>query len=122
MKKLIVSWAVAGVSMYLVSLLLGDRMLFGGFWSVVWTSALVGLFNALLAPLLNLITCPVYLLTLGLSRFLVSGLLLLLADSILDGFYIAGFLWAVLAAVLISLATTIIGGLFKGDKQRVSRR
>jgi len=115
MKKLLVSWAVAGVSMWLVSLLLGPNMEFANGWDVVWASALVGLLNAVLAPLLNLITCPILLLTLGLSRFLVNAVIILIAGSAVDGFDIAGFWWAVLAAVLISISTTVIGGMIKSD-------
>ena len=115
MKKLLVSWAVAAVSMWLVSLLLGPNMEFVNGWDVVWASALVGLLNAVLAPLLNLITCPILLLTLGLSRFLVNAVIILIADAAVDGFHIAGFWWAVLAAVLISISTTVIGGMIKSD-------
>jgi len=118
MKKLLVSWAVAAVSMYLVSLLLGSNMEFANGWDVVWASALVGLLNAVLAPLLNLITCPLLLLTLGLSRFLVNALILLVADSAVDGFYIGGFWWAVLAAILISISTTLIGKQIKSERRR----
>lgn len=117
MKRLLVSWAVAAVSMWLVSLLLGPNMEFASGWDVVWASALVGLLNAVLAPLLNLITCPILLLTLGLSRFLVNALIILIADSAVDGFHITGFWWAVLAAVLISVSTTVIGGMIRSDRE-----
>jgi len=118
MKRLLVSWAIAAVSMWLVSLLLGPNMVFDNGWDVVWASALVGLLNAVLAPLINLLTCPILLLTLGLSRFLVNALIILIADSAVDGFSIGGFWWAVLAAVLISIATTLIGGRIKRDDRQ----
>lgn len=110
MRKFFISWGVAALSLFLASLLLGSRMEFDSFWSVIWTALLVGFLNAVLAPLLNLLTCPVYLLTLGLSRFLVTGGLILLAGSLVRGFHIAGFWWAVLAAVIVSIATTFMGG------------
>lgn len=110
--KVLVSWAVAGVSIYLVSLVLGRAMEFyGGFWSVFWTSLVVGLLNGILVPLTRVITCPVWLLTLGLLRFIVNAIVLLIADWWVDSFYIASFWWALLAAVLISIATTMINGL-----------
>lgn len=110
--RMLVSWAVAGVSIYLVSLVLGDAMAFyGGFWSVFWTSLVVGLLNAVLVPLTRLVTCPIWLLTLGLLRFVVNAVVLLIANRWVDSFHIAGFWWALLAAVLISIATTMINGL-----------
>lgn len=111
MKKLIGAWVVAGVALWLTSLIFGAHMAFGSFWSIVWTAAVIGLLNFVLAPILNLITCPVYLLTLGLSRFLVSGLVLVVAREWVEGFYIASYWWAVLAAVIISLLTSAIDSL-----------
>lgn len=108
MKKLIGAWIVAGVALWLASMILGPRMEFAGFWSIVWTAAVIGLLNFILAPILNIMTCPVFLLTLGLSRFLVSGLVLIIAKEWIGGFYVASYWWAVLAAVIISVLTGVI--------------
>ncbi len=116
MKKLLSAWIVAGLSIYLTSLVLGGEMAFSGFWAVALTALVVGFLNFLLKPLLNLLTCPVYLLTLGLSRFLVSGLILLLASSIIEGFIIGGFWWAVLAAIVIAILTNVIESML-GQKK-----
>ncbi len=111
MKKLLGAWIVAGLALWLTSLILGVRMGFAGFWSIAWTAAAIGLLNFILAPLLNLMTCPVYLLTLGLSRFLVSGLVLIIAEKWVGGFYVASYWWAVLAAVIISVLTGVIDNM-----------
>lgn len=108
MKKLIGAWIVAGVALWLTALILGASMEFEGFWSIVWTAAVIGLLNFILAPILNIMTCPVFLLTLGLSRFLVSGLVLIVAREWVGGFYVANYWWAVLAAVIISVLTGVI--------------
>ncbi len=108
MKKLIGAWIVAGVALWLTSMVLGVRMGFAGFWPIVWTAAVIGLLNFILAPILNIMTCPVFLLTLGLSRFLVSGLVLIIAKEWVGGFYVASYWWAVLAAVIISVLTGVI--------------
>ncbi|OPL19859.1 MAG: hypothetical protein AVO35_02485 [Candidatus Aegiribacteria sp. MLS_C] len=114
MKKLIGAWIIAGVVLWLTSMILGSRMVLDGFWPIVWTAAVIGLLNFLLAPLLNLLTCPILLLTLGLSRFLVSGLVLVIAHKWVHGFYIASYWWAVLAAVIISILTGVIDRMVKG--------
>ncbi len=114
MKKLLGAWLIAGIVLWLTSMILGYRMEFAGFWSIAWTAAVIGLLNFLLAPLLNLLTCPIFLLTLGLSRFLISGLVLVIANKWIDGFYIASYWWAVLAAIIISLLTGVIDKLVKG--------
>lgn len=109
MKNLFISWFFAGLILWLTSEILGPGVMeFSGVWPVIWTAAVVGILNALLAPLLNLLTCPFYLLTLGLSRFLVNGIVLLISSNWVAGFEIKGFWWAVLAAIIIAILTSII--------------
>lgn len=108
MRKLLGALFVAGVSLWLTGLILGANMEFAGIWPIIWTAVIIGFLNFVLAPLLNLITCPVYLLTLGLSRFLISGLVLIIASKWVDGFYIASYWWAVLAAIVISVLNGIL--------------
>ena len=115
--KLLTSLFVAGLSIWLTSLILGDSMQFTGFWAIALTAVVIGLMNFILRPLLNLLTCPIYLLTLGLSRFLVSGLLLLLASSIVRGFHISGFWVAVLAAILMAVLNSILESML-GTKSK----
>ncbi|MFO7626411.1 MAG: phage holin family protein [Candidatus Fermentibacteraceae bacterium] len=111
---LIVAWAVSGLSLYLTSLILGSRMSFDGFWSIALTALAVGLLNFLLGPLLSLITCPLIILTLGLARFLVSGLILLMASWWTPaGFHLASFWWAVLAAVIVAVLNGALERVFR---------
>ena len=109
---LVVAWAVSGLSLYLTSLILGSRMVFDGFWSIALTALVVGLLNFLLGPLLSLITCPLIILTLGLARFLVSGLILLMASWWMPGFQLASFWWAVLAAVIVAVLNGALERVF----------
>lgn len=116
-KRLLSALFVTGLALWLTSLILGPNMDFVGFWPIVWTSLVIGLLNFLLAPLLNLMTCPIYLLTLGLSRFLVSGLVLVIANNWVGGFTIASYWWAVLAAVILSILTGMLDEV-TGRKRR----
>jgi putative membrane protein len=115
--KFLVSWGISALSLFLVSLILGGHMEFASFWAVVWTTLSFGLLNAILGRIVNFLTCPVYLLTLGLSRFLVSGAFLLLVGSFVPGFEMHGFFWAVLAALLTSIVSTFISSRIR-DGQR----
>ena len=109
---LAINLIITALVLYLTSLLLGDAMQFSGIWGVVITAVVIGLLNFFIAPLISLLTCPLQILTLGLARFLVSGLMILLASSFLGGFAIGGFWWAVLAAIVISLLTSAVERIF----------
>jgi len=106
--SLILAWVASGLSLYLTSLILGSGMRFDGLLSVVLTALVVGFLNFLLGPLLTFITCPLMILTLGLARFLVSGLILVMASWWMPGFTVAGYWWAVLAAVIVSVINGVM--------------
>ena len=108
---LLPSFIVAALVLYLTSLILGSRMVFAGFWGIVITAGVVGLLNFFIAPLIALLTCPLQILTLGLARFLVSGLMIVLASHFLDSFSIASYWWAVLAAIIISVLNGVLDNI-----------
>jgi putative membrane protein len=81
-----------------------------------WPTALVvaivlGLINALLKPILILLTLPITLVTMGLFVFVINGLLILLVDKIVPGFQVDGFWWAVLYSLVLALVNAFLSSL-----------
>ena len=74
-----------------------------GFGAALIAAFFLGLVNALLRPLLLLLTLPVTLLTLGLFIFVVNGTLFWLVGSVLRGFVVDSFWSGVVGAVLYSI-------------------
>lgn len=70
-----------------------------GFGTALLVAVVLGLINALLRPLLVLLTLPVTLLTLGLFIFVINALLFQLAGALVDGFQVGGFWSALLGSV-----------------------
>lgn len=77
-------------------------------WVAFFAAAVLGLINAILRPLLIILTLPLTVLTLGLFIFILNALLVLLASAIIPGFRVDGFWWALLFSLLVSLISTII--------------
>ena len=73
------------------------------FWTALLVALVLGILNILVKPLLILLTLPITLVTLGLFVFVINALLILLADAIIPGFQVDGFLWALLFSLLISV-------------------
>ena len=69
-------------------------------------AVVLGIINMILKPILVILTLPINILTLGLFTFVINGLLVLLASSMIPGFHVDGF-WT---AVLFSIITSIISG------------
>lgn len=81
-----------------------------------WTSALLvavvlGLINAIIRPILLILTLPINILTLGLFTFVIMGLMVLLASAIVPGFYVDGFWWSVAFAVILAIINGFLGTL-----------
>ena len=65
----------------------------------IWVAAIVlGLINAVMRPILTILTLPITIITLGLFYLLVNGFTFFLASKVVPGFGVSGFWWAVLGA------------------------
>ncbi len=76
-------------------------------------SILLGLVNAIIRPFVLLITLPINLLTLGLFTFVVNGFMLWLVSILIKGFDIQNFGTAILAALLITIISSLISFFVK---------
>ena len=79
-------------------------------WTTLAVAALVlGLVNAVVRPLLVLLTLPITVVTLGLFYLVVNGLAFALAAWVVPGFEVDGFLWAMLGALTVGLFSWFVG-------------
>lgn len=84
------------------------------FWAAIVLAIVLAILNAIVKPILIFFTFPLTIVTLGLFLFVINALMILLADSLVDGFHVDGFWWALLFSLLLSIVTTV---LFKEDKK-----
>jgi putative membrane protein len=108
-KALIVSWFVLAAAIALTAAIVPSVDVQGGFFTLLWVALLFGLVNALIGPLLRLISLPLTLMTFGLFALVINAVLLMLTAGLSDNLSVGGFLPSVLAAFLIALISTIIG-------------
>lgn len=80
-----------------------------GFWTAIVVALVLSLFNALVKPVLIILTIPATILTFGLFLFAINAIIILLADYAVDGFYVDGFWWAMLFSFLLSLLNGLMG-------------
>ncbi|OPY80860.1 MAG: Membrane protein of unknown function [Syntrophorhabdus sp. PtaU1.Bin153] len=107
---LIIHWLVMTASVIIVAYVMPGVMV-SGFFSALWVALFLGIVNALLKPLLILVTLPINVLTLGLFTFVINGLLILLASSVIKGFQVSGFWVAVLFSILLSVVNFFLNFL-----------
>ena len=82
---------------------------------------LLGGVNALLRPLLVILTLPITVLTFGLFLLVINAAMILLVSKILPGFQVAGFIPGLLVAIITGL-TSWAGTLLLGDLKRLNTR
>jgi putative membrane protein len=75
----------------------------------------VGLINGVLRPILTIITLPLSILTLGIFFLILNGLMLLLADAILESLSIDGLFPAILGAIVMAIVGSALENLFGLD-------
>jgi putative membrane protein len=90
----------------------------GGWISLLFVALIFGLVNAIVRPLLKLLTCPLVLLTLGLFIFVINALMLWLTSALSVslglGFHVAGFASAFWGALVVSIVSVLLS-LFVPD-------
>ena len=106
--KFLVHWLVIALALWVTAAIL-PGVGFATTTALAVAAIVLGLVNALVRPVLTLLTLPITILTLGLFYLLVNGFVFFLASKIVPGFEVAGFWWAVLGALIVGVISWFIG-------------
>ena len=85
-------------------------------------AAIFGLINALLKPLMVILSIPFIVVTFGIALIVINALMLLLTDAITDSLTIDNFGSALLGALVISIVSWIVGRVLPDPKKRGAQR
>lgn len=118
--KLLIRWASTSLALFVAAWLLPGIRVEGNAWLAYALMALIlGLVNAVVRPVLKLLTCPLIILTLGLFVLVINGLTLWISAAIAQrlgiGFYVDGFWPAVLGSLIVSVVSVFLSALLHDD-------
>ena len=113
MKRFLIHWLVIALALWVTAYVLPGVSV-DSTQALAIAAIVLGLVNALIRPVLTILTLPITILTLGLFYLVINGLTFLLASKLVPGFHVGGFWWAVLGALLVSIISSFVGG-FSGD-------
>ena len=108
LKQLVVVWLIVAAAIAITAGLLPSVEIDGGFFSLLGVALLFGLVNALIGPLLRLISLPLTLMTFGLFSLVINAALLGITAGLSDSLDVGGFFATILAAILISVLNTVL--------------
>src|SRR5688572_24581187 len=117
MAGLIVRWIVSAIALYLTDLIV-PGIVIHGLGALLAAAAMIGIINAVVRPVVHLLTLPLSILTLGLFALVVNAAMLLLAASVVRGFEVHGFWAAFFGWLVLSFFTFCINVLI-GEHGRV---
>jgi putative membrane protein len=107
---LLIHWSITALSLWLASRVF-KGLRFDNGRSLIIAALLLGLANAIVRPILVVLTLPLTLITFGLFLLVINALMLLLVARLVRGFTIAGFGTAFLASIFIAVLSLVIGAL-----------
>ncbi len=120
--KLVVSLLINAVALWVAARFVPGIHLGGGentIATILLVAIIFGVVNVLIKPISALVTCPFYLLTLGLFTFIVNALMLLLTSAIARGFelpfVVDGFGAALVGSIVISVVSFVLNLVFGKD-------
>ena len=113
MKRFLIHWLVIALALWVTAYVLPGVSV-DSTQALAIAAIVLGLVNALIRPVLTILTLPITILTLGLFYLVINGLTFLLASKLVPGFHVGGFWWAVLGALLVSIISSFVGA-FAGD-------
>lgn len=82
-----------------------------------WVALLVSLSNAIVRPILVILTIPITILTLGLFLLVINAAIILMVDYFIDGFSVDGFWWALGFSLIMSVFNSLISDYMKKNRE-----
>ncbi|MEO7838297.1 MAG: phage holin family protein [Anaerolineales bacterium] len=121
MTKFVLRWVINAVALYLAVLILPGIDLKSDLVSILWLALIFGLVNALFRPLIQLLTCPLIILTLGLFTLVINTFLFWLTSVIGQSFgfglTISDPVWwnAFLGGLVVSIVSVVMTLILKDE-------
>lgn len=118
MVRLLLRWLINAAALFVLPYLF-ESIEVRTFYVALIVALLLGLVNAVIRPILIVLTLPVTVLTLGVFILVINALLFWFVASFVDGFYVAGFWTAFWGAIVYSLISWAVSALLLGEPRMV---
>ena len=109
----LINWLLSGLAIVITAYLLPGVHL-SGIKAALLTAVVLGLINAVIKPVLKLLTLPLTIMTLGLFSLVINALLIMLTAKLVPGFQVQGFLWALAFSLVLAVVNWVLS-IFKQD-------
>ena len=116
MARLLLIWLLNALALLALPYLFSSIQI-DNFYTALIGALVLGLVNAIIRPVLVLLTLPVTVLTLGLFILVINGLLFWFVASFVEGFHVSGFWSAFFGAIVYAIISWALSSLLPGGKK-----
>lgn len=115
MMQILVRWIVSAL-VILASAMLLPGVHVQSFMTALVIAVVLGVINAILRPILIILTLPITLITFGLFLLVINALMIMLTTYIVPGFRVENFWWALLFGVIVAIFNAFVSMFYKSKK------
>jgi len=112
--RIILHWIILSVAVFVTTKIIPDITV-----DPIWTALIVGacltLFNMIIKPVINILTLPINIITLGLFSLVINGALFWYLGVLIEGFNVGTFYAAFIGALLVSIINWVLKKVFHFD-------
>src|SRR6478735_6711026 len=102
---------VSALSVFLVAKILPGVSV-DDYLSALMVAIVLAFLNTIVKPVLTILTIPITVFTLGLFLLAINAFIIIFAEKLVSGFHVAGFWWALLFSLILSVFTGVLNALF----------
>lgn len=104
---ILINWIVSAAAIVITAYILPGVHL-NNYVTALIVAVVLGIINAIIRPILIILTLPITIVTLGLFTFVINALLILLVSYLVKGFQVDGFLWALVFSIVLSIVNALL--------------
>lgn len=113
MLTILLAWVLRALVIMAASYLLAPRVYITNFWAALVVALFLAVANAVIKPILIILTLPINVLTLGLFTLVINAALIWVVSLMVPGFSISSFWWALVFGVLLSILNYLLHTFLK---------
>ena len=114
--RLVVAWGINALALWLADALWGSVTI-NGWWAYIIGASVLGIANAIIKPVLAVLTLPLIIITLGFFYLVINIAMVALAEWLAPNFSIDGF-WTYVGVVVIVWLVNLIGQRLVDETER----
>ena len=103
----IIRLLITAIAVYVLSKLLEPNIVINNFSTAIIFALVLAILNAIVKPLLIILTLPITIVTLGLFLLIINIIIIKMADAFVSGIHVNGWLWALIFSLLLSLVSAL---------------